>query len=217
MSSRGPHLQAGLVSPASTDDRVAVGAACVARAAGEPRAHTAGLVAAPAIGVGTRVTARGKRRLGCHRGTRGRRPACWHSCARWDPAAVGPTARPGGWCCLGRRCGGSGSSRCAPGHGARARGATQASSEPPTPRSGHCSEAGTDPGRVAPVRQGARLRETQFDDEAILEGAKEPLDPTLIWYEIIGCALLLRVAGSRQRRAMVRPSGRGASGSTQDG
>jgi len=141
----------GFGSPASTDDRVAVGAACVARAAGEPRAHTAGLVAAPAIGVGTRVTARGKRRLGCHRGTRGRRPACWHSCARWDPAAVGPTARPGGWCCLGRRCGGSGSSRCAPGHGARARGATQASSEPPTPRSGHCSEAGTDPGRVAPV------------------------------------------------------------------
>lgn len=67
------------------------------------------------------------------------------------------------------------------------------------------------------LRERARVCEPQFDDEAILEGAEEALNPTLIWYEIVGCTPphdWLRSAGSR---AMVRPSGRGASGSTQDG
>ena len=51
--------------------------------------------------------------------------------------------------------------------------------------------AGEKPGQDAGgFRQCARLGQTQFDDQAILEGPEEPLYTTFIWYEIIGCALL---------------------------
>ena len=41
------------------------------------------------------------------------------------------------------------------------------------------------------VCQGPSLGQSEFDHEAILEGPEEPLNPTLIWYEIVGCTLLM--------------------------
>jgi hypothetical protein len=54
--------------------------------------------------------------------------------------------------------------------------------------------------------EGPGLGEAQFDDEAILKGAKEPFDATLIRYEIVGASFLPRIVPSR-RGSMVRPSG----------
>jgi hypothetical protein len=42
------------------------------------------------------------------------------------------------------------------------------------------------------LRERARLGEPEFDDEAILEGAKEPFDPSLTRYEIVRCILPCR-------------------------
>jgi hypothetical protein len=56
------------------------------------------------------------------------------------------------------------------------------------------------------VVEGAGLRETQHTDEAILEGAEEPLNPTLIRYEIVrypSPSAEVTVC----RGGMVRPSG----------
>ncbi len=51
--------------------------------------------------------------------------------------------------------------------------------------------AGEKPGEHAGgLGERAGLREAEFDHEAILEGAEEALNPTLIWYENVGCTLL---------------------------
>ncbi len=69
---------------------------------------------------------------------------------------------------------------------------------------------------VLRLRERRGMGEPEFDDEAILEGAEEALDASLIWYENVGCTLL-QIGCGHSSRVMVRPSGRGASGSTQDG
>lgn len=61
-----------------------------------------------------------------------------------------------------------------------------------------------------------RLREAQFGDEPILEGAEESLDPALIWYEIVRCSLPSARMAFR-RGGMVRPSGEGAPGARRTG
>jgi hypothetical protein len=41
------------------------------------------------------------------------------------------------------------------------------------------------------LRERAGLGETEFAHEAILKGAEEPFHAALIWYEIVGCTLLI--------------------------
>ena len=41
------------------------------------------------------------------------------------------------------------------------------------------------------VGEGTRTGQPQLRAEAILKGPKEPLDASLIWYEIVGCTLLI--------------------------